>query len=87
MMLGFYILLRCMGVSAWLSALGGIIWLFFLFLYTDIGRTYLEVYHFGIHSANNCRNRTYIQKEISIGRSTFTALFLALQVLFQTMCR
>ena len=58
MMLGFYILLRAFGLSAWLAGLwGDYMGILFLFLYSDTGGAYLEVCYIGLYSAYDCRCR------------------------------
>ena len=63
MMLGFYILLRAFGISAWLAGFGGIIW--------AISRAYLEVCDIGLHSAYDCRDCPGLSKEVSVGRNNY----------------
>ena len=81
MMLGFYILLRCMGVSAWLSALGGIIWAFssYFFILISAGHIWKFITLAYIPPTIAGIVLTYRKKYLLGG--VLTALFLALQVL------
>jgi len=74
MMLGFYILLRAFGLSVWLSALGGLL---LLFLYSDIGRAYLEICYIGLYSAYDCRYCTGLSEKISVGRDCYRFVYRA----------
>ena len=81
MMLGFYILLRCMGVSAWLSALGGIIWAFssYFFILISAGHIWKFITLAYIPPTIAGIVLTYRKKYLLGG--VLTAVFLALQVL------
>jgi len=70
MMLGFYILLRAFGISAWLirrSDMG----ILFLFLHSDTGRAYLEVCDIGLYTTYDCRCRSGLPEEIPVGRNRY----------------
>ena len=74
MMLGFYILLRAFGLSAWLAGLGGM-GLLLLFLYSDIGRAYLEICYIGLYSAYDCRCRIGLSEEIFVRRGYYSLVY------------
>ena len=60
MMLGFYILLRAFGLSAWLAGLGGIIW---------------EICYIGLYSAYDCRCRIGLSEEIFVRRGYYSLVY------------
>lgn len=81
MMLGFYILLRSMGLSAWLSALGGLIWGFssYFFILISAGHIWKFVALAYIPPTIAGIVLAYRKKYILGG--ILTAFFLALQIL------
>ena len=66
LMLGFYILMRAFGMSAWLSALGGIIWAF-LFLHPYLCRTHLEIHHPCLYTSHNSRYGIGVSRQVAMG--------------------
>lgn len=72
MMLGFYILLRAFGISAWLAGFGGIIWAFssYFFILIPAGHIWKFV-TIGLHSAYDCRDCPGLSKEVSVGRNNY----------------
>lgn len=75
MMLGFYILLRAFGLSAWLAGLGDYMGILFLFLYSDTGGAYLEVCYIGLYSAYDCRCRIGLSEEIFVRRGYYSLVY------------
>lgn len=80
MMLGFYILLRAFGVSAWLSALGGVIWAFssYFFILIPAGHIWKFVTLAYIPPTIAGIVLAYRKKYLLGG--IITALFIALQI-------
>ncbi|WP_321334325.1 YfhO family protein [uncultured Bacteroides sp.] len=81
MMLGFYILLRTLGVSPWLSGLGGIIWAFssYFFILISAGHIWKFITLAYIPPTIAGIVLTYRKKYLLGG--ILTAFFLALQIL------
>lgn len=80
MMLGFYILLRAFGISAWLAALGGVIWAFssYFFILISAGHIWKFVTLAYIPPTIAGVVLAYRKKYLLGG--TITALFIALQI-------
>ena len=75
MMLGFYILLRAFGISAWLAGLGGVIWAFssYFFILIPAG-AHLEVCDVGLYSTYDCGCRSGLPEEILVGRNYYSVV-------------
>ena len=72
MMLGFYILLRAFGISAWLAGLGGVIWAFssYFFILIPAGHIWKFV-TLDLYTTYDCRCRSGLPEEIPVGRNRY----------------
>lgn len=80
MMLGFYILLRALGVSAWLSALGGIIWAFSSYFFILIAAGHIWKFITLAYIPPTIAGIVLAYKKKYLLGGILTALFLAMQI-------
>jgi hypothetical protein len=81
MMLGFYILLRAFGVSAWLSALGGIMWGFSSYFFILISAQHIWKLITLAYIPPTIAGIVLVYRKKYILGAVVTALFVALQVM------
>lgn len=80
MMLGFYILLRALGLSAWLSALGGIIWAFSSYFFILIAAGHIWKFITLAYIPPTIAGIVLAYKKKYLLGGILTALFLAMQI-------
>ncbi len=80
MMLGFYILLRVMGVSAWLAGLGGILWGFSSYFFILISAGHIWKFITLAYIPPTIAGILLAYKKKYLAGGILTALFVALQI-------
>ena len=80
LMLGFYILLRAFGMSAWLSALGGIIWAFSSYFFILISAGHIWKFITLAYIPPTIAGMVLVYRGKWLWGSVLTALFVALQI-------
>lgn len=80
MMLGFYILLRAFGVSAWLSGLGGIIWAFSSYFFILIAAGHIWKFVTLAYIPPTIAGIVLAYRKKYLLGGVLTALFIALQI-------
>lgn len=80
MMLGFYILLRACGVSAWLSGLGGIIWAFSSYFFILIAAGHIWKFVTLAYIPPTIAGIVLAYRKKYLLGGVLTALFIALQI-------
>jgi len=81
MMLGFYILLRVMGASAWLAGLGGLIWAFSSYFFILIAAGHLWKFITLAYIPPTIAGILLIYKKKYLAGGILTGVFVALQIL------
>lgn len=81
MMLGFYILLRALGVSAWLAGLGGIIWAFSSYFFILISAGHIWKFITLAYIPPTIAGIVLAYRKQYLLGGVITALFMALQIL------
>ncbi|KAA6319079.1 hypothetical protein EZS27_030987, partial [termite gut metagenome] len=81
MMLGFYILLRAIGVSTWLSALGGIVWAFSSYFFIIIAAGHIWKFVTLAYIPPTIAGIVLAYRKKYLLGGVVTALFLAFQIL------
>ena len=80
LMLGFYILMRAFGMSAWLSALGGIIWAFSSYFFILISAGHIWKFITLAYIPPTIAGMVLVYRGKWLWGSVLTALFVALQI-------
>ena len=80
LMLGFYILMRAFGMSAWLSALGGIIWAFSSYFFILISAGHIWKFITLAYIPPTIAGMVLVYRGKWLWGSALTALFVALQI-------
>lgn len=80
LMLGFYILMRAFGMSAWLSALGGIIWAFSSYFFILISAGHIWKFITLAYIPPTIAGMVLVYRSKWLWGSVLTALFVALQI-------
>ena len=80
LMLGFYILMRAFGMSAWLSALGGIIWAFSSYFFILISAGHIWKFISLAYIPPTIAGMVLVYRGKWLWGSVLTALFVALQI-------
>ena len=81
LMLGFYILLRAFGVSAWLSALGGVLWAFSSYFFILISAGHIWKFITLAYIPPTIAGIVLAYRGRLLWGGVVTALFLALQIM------
>ncbi len=80
LMLGFYILMRAFGMSAWLSALGGIIWAFSSYFFILISAGHIWKFITLAYIPPTIAGMVLVYRGKWLWGSVLTTLFVALQI-------
>lgn len=80
LMLGFYILMRAFGMSAWLSTLGGIIWAFSSYFFILISAGHIWKFITLAYIPPTIAGMVLVYRGKWLWGSVLTALFVALQI-------